>query len=169
PFMGGRVVGAAAGAAAGGAGAVCAAATPERPAASANRAKQRSAVHGDGILLENLLGDMGSSSRRWLGAILSSSRILAEWSGNAKPRSRRLSSRTLHQCSVLVVSQFEVRDKRSCRNSVVKEVRAHIRMPRLGQSTDWNGYCKQPLPSIASAGSTLFSISPEPGCFAMEG
>jgi hypothetical protein len=115
PFMGGRVVGAAAAAAVGGAGAVCAAATPERPAASANRAKQRSAVHGDGILLENLLGDMGSSSRRWLGAILSSSRILAEWSGNAKPGSRRLSSRTHHQCSFSVVSQFEVRDKRSCR------------------------------------------------------
>jgi hypothetical protein len=60
PFMGGRVVGAAAAAAAGGAGAVCAAAKLERPAASANRAKQRSAVRGDGILLENLLGDMGA-------------------------------------------------------------------------------------------------------------
>ena len=78
PFMGGRVVGATAGAAAGGAGAVCAAAVSggilttlpaagapcagaklERPAASANNAKQRSAVRGDGILLgENLLGDM---------------------------------------------------------------------------------------------------------------
>jgi hypothetical protein len=61
PFMGGRVVGATAAAAAGGAGAVCAAAKPETPAASANRAKQRSAVCGDGILLgENLLGDMGA-------------------------------------------------------------------------------------------------------------
>jgi hypothetical protein len=61
PFMGGRVVGAAAGAAAGGTGAVCAAAKPERPAASAINAKQRSAVRGDGILLgESLLGDMGA-------------------------------------------------------------------------------------------------------------
>src|ERR1039458_7082743 len=91
PFMGGRVVGAAAGAAAGGAGAVCAAAKPERPAASANNAKQRSAVRGDGILLgETLLRDMARSSRRWLGVVLSSSRILAEWSGNAKPECRRL-------------------------------------------------------------------------------
>src|ERR1035441_2274052 len=149
PFIGGRVVGAAAAAAAGGAGAVCAAAKPEKPAASANRAKQRSAVRGDGILLENLLGDMGRSSRRWLGAILSSSRILAEWSGNAKPESRRLSSRTHHQCSFWWCLRWRSGTNEVAENSVVKEVRAHTRMPRLGQSTDWNGYCKQPLPNIA--------------------